>query len=127
MSPSWQARKRLVALRNAAILVVLAFGFTFLGDGLALTNRLVSQLIMLALVIGLAIFGIQYFRENQLKWLVIKRPLRGVIIVCGVLMALLAVAGRAVLGDRLSPGTLLLFEIILGLVIVWIVVDSRRN
>jgi hypothetical protein len=37
------------------------------------------------------------------------------------------VAGRAVLGDRLSPGTLLLFEIILGLVIVWIVVDSRRN
>ena len=127
MSPSWQARKRLVALRNAAILVVLAFGFTFLGDGLALTNRLVSQLIMLALVIGLAIFGIQYFRENQLKWLVIKRPLRGVIIVCGVLMALLAVAGRAVFGDRLSPGTLLLFEIILGLVIVWIVVDSRRN
>jgi thiol:disulfide interchange protein len=117
----------LVALRNAAILVVLAFGFTFLGDGLALTNRLVSQLIMLALVIGLAIFGIQYFRENQLKWLVIKRPLRGVIIVCGVLMAFLAVAGRAVLGDRLSPGTLLLFEIILGLVIVWIVVDSRRN
>lgn len=127
MAPSWQTRKRLAALRNAAILIAIAFGFTFLGDGLALTSRLVSQLIMVALVIGLAVFGIQYFRENQLKWLVIKRPLRGVIIVCAVLMVVLAVAGRALLGDRLSPGTLLLFEIALGLVIVWIVVDSRRN
>ncbi len=127
MAPSWQSRKRLAVLRNAAILVAIAFGFTFLGDGLALTNRLVSQLIMIALVIGLAIFALQYFRENQLKWLVIKRPLRAVIIGCAALMALLAVAGPTLFGDRLSSGTLLLFEIALGLVIVWIVVDSRRN
>lgn len=124
---SWQARKRLGALRNAAILVAIAFIFTFLGDGISLTNGLVSQLVLIAFVTGLAVFAIQYFRENQLKWLVIKRPLRGVIIACAALIAFLALFGRPVLGDVMSPGTMWMFEIALVLVIAWIVVQSRRN
>lgn len=117
---------RMTGVRNAGIIVGLAVAFSFLGDGLSLTGELVGALVRIAFFTGLVIIGIRYFRDNQLKWLVIKKPLRGVIIVCAVVIGLLLLLGPTLLGGVMSTEAMWALALVLGLVIAWIVVQSRR-
>lgn len=119
-------RGRATALRNGVIIVAVAGLFTFLGDGLDLTAGAVNQLVMIAFVVGLGLLGYSYFRENRLKWLVIKKPLRAVIIACAAAIVALLVLGPVLLDGVLSPSARLALVAALGLVIGWIVMQSRR-
>lgn len=119
--PTWMP-----AARNGAILLALAFAATFLGEGLALTSEAVNSLLGIAMVTALVVFGVRYFQDNRLKWLVIKQPLRIVVIVCAVAIAVLLIAGPLLFADLMSPGARYALALALGLVIAWVVVQSRR-
>ncbi len=54
-------------------------------------------------VAALAVFGYNYFRQNQLAWLVLKPWQRAVIIIAGLGIAFLLIAGFPLLEDRLTP------------------------
>jgi hypothetical protein len=125
MRSPWRG-SRLTGVRNAAILIGLATAFSFLGDGLSLTSELVGSLVRIAFFVGLLIIGIQYFKDNQLKWYVIKRPLRIVVIVCAAAIGVLLLVGPLLLGNVMSSGAMWALVLVLGLVIAWIVVQSRR-
>ena len=54
-------------------------------------------------VAALIVFGYNYFRQNELAWLVLKPWQRYVIIACGIGIAFLLIGGFPLLGDRLTP------------------------
>lgn len=120
-------RRWVTGLRNGAILAAVTTAFTFWGEGLDATNTAVNQVALVVFAVALATIGYQYFRDNRLKWLVIKRPLRVVVIVCAAAIVGLIGAGPWVLGDRLSLGAIWALAAAFALVIVWIVVQSRKD
>lgn len=126
MAPRWDSSLT-TALRNGAILVGLAIVFTFLGDGLDLTAAFVNQLLLIAIATGIAIFAIRYFRANPLRWYVIKKPLRVIVIACAIAIAVLLLIGPFVASDVLSPGMRFALVAVFALAIAWIVSMSRRN
>jgi hypothetical protein len=118
--------RRLVAIRNVLILAAVAsLGLVFDG-GLGAAADAVNQVLLVVFLAALALMGYRYFRENRLKWLVIKPLLRGVIILCAAGIVFLVAAGPFLLGDTLSAGAIWALVAALGLVIVWIVYQSRR-
>ncbi len=113
-------------VRNAAIIAAVA-GLVFIsqegfGDAASSTG-LIIQVIFVAALMS---FAYNYFRQNQLAWLVLKPWQRNVIIACGIGIAFLLVAGFPLLGDRLTPLGVLALIAVLVLVIVWVVRESRR-
>ena len=65
-----------------------------------ISPELIIQVLFVAALIA---FGYNYFRQNQLAWLVLKPWQRYVIIGCGVGIAFLLIGGFPLLGDRLTP------------------------
>ncbi len=120
-------RRWITALRNGAILAAVTTLFTLWGDGLDATSTAVNQVALVIFAVVLASLGFRYFRDNRLKWLVIKRPLRVVIIICAAAIVALITVGPWVLGDRVSLGVIWALAAALALLIVWIVVQSRRD
>ncbi len=118
--------RRITAIRNFLILAAVAGIGTFWQEGLGATSDLVSQLLLVAMVLGFGLMGYQYFRENKLKWLVIKPVLRGAIVLCSVGILFLAVAGDRLLGDRIGGAGVIALVAVLALTIVWIVAQSRK-
>jgi hypothetical protein len=116
----------MVAIRNFLILAAVASLGLVWSEGLGASEAALSQIMLVLFVAVLALLGYRYFRENQLKWLVIKPWLRGVIIACAVGIVFLVAAGPALLADRISTGGLVLLVAVLVLIIVWIVYQSRR-
>lgn len=118
--------RRLVAIRNFLILgAVACLGFVWdsgLGAGVVALN----QIFLVIVLAALALMGYRYFRENHLKWLVIKPALRGVVVACGIGIVFLVAAGPVLLADRISTAGVWALVLVLGLVIVWIVYKSRR-
>lgn len=118
--------RRIVAVRNFVILAAVAcIGFVW-GDGLGAGAAFLNQVFLVLVLAALVLMGYRYFRENKLKWLVIKPALRGVIIACAVGIVFLVVAGPALLADSISTAGIWALVIALSLVVVWIVSQSRR-
>jgi amino acid transporter len=119
-------KRRMVAIRNFLILAVVASLGLVWSDGLGASETALSQIMLVLFLAALALMAYRYFRENRLKWLVIKPWLRGVIIACAVGIVFLVAAGPALLADTISTGGVFLLVAALVLIIVWIVYQSRR-
>ena len=118
--------RRLVAIRNFLILAAVACIGLVWGNGLGAGVVALNQIFLVLVVAAVALMGYRYFRENHLKWLVIKPVLRGVIIVCAVGIVFLVAAGPALLADTISTAGVWALVVALSLVVVWIVYQSRR-
>jgi hypothetical protein len=116
----------IVGIRNFLIIAAIAGLGTFWREGLGVTESVLNQVLLVVMVIGFAGMGYRYFRENRLKWLVIKPALRALIVVCALGIVFLVVAGPLVLGDSVGGAGLIALVAALGLTIVWIVVQSRK-
>ncbi len=116
----------MAAIRNFLILAAVSSIGLVWSEGLGATSVALNQVILVVFLAVLALMGYRYFRENQLKWLVIKPWLRGVVVVCAAAIVFLVAAGPTLLSDRISGGALVALVAALGLVIVWIVYQSRR-
>jgi len=115
-----------VGVRNAAIIAVIA-GLVFVSqEGFGASASSVGLIIQVIFVAALISFAYNYFRQNQLAWLVLKPWQRYVIIACGIGIAVLLVVGFPLLGDRLTPLGVLALIAVLVLIIVWVVRESRR-
>jgi len=115
-----------VGVRNFAIIAAIA-GLVFVSqEGFGLSAGTAGLIIQVIFVAALISFGYNYFRQNQLAWLVLKPWQRNLIIVCGVGIAFLLIAGFPLLSDRLTPLGVVALIAILVLVIVWVVRESRR-
>ncbi len=118
--------RRLVAIRNFLILAAVACLGLVWGNGLDAGVVALNQIFLVLVVAAVALMGYRYFRENHLKWLVIKPALRGVIIVCVVGIVFLVAAGPALLANTISTAGVWALVFALSLVVVWIVYQSRR-
>ena len=112
-------RNFLIIAGIAALGVIWQEGFGTLAVG-------AEQIFLVLFVFGIIAFAYNYFRQNELAWLVLKPWQRMLIIVCGVGIAFLVIAGFPLLGDILSPLGVLALIAALVLVIVWVVRESRR-
>jgi len=112
-------RNFLIIAGIAALGVIWQEGFGTLAVG-------AEQIFLVLFVFGIIAFGYNYFRQNELAWLVLKPWQRITIVVCAVGIAFLVIAGFPLLGDRLSPLGVLALIAALVLVIVWVVRESRR-
>ncbi|MFP5452400.1 MAG: hypothetical protein ACLGG9_11730 [Thermoleophilia bacterium] len=113
-------------VRNGAIIAGLAGLVLVWQEGfgeLADSANLILSVLFVAALIG---FGVNYFRQNTLAWLVLKTWQRVVIIACGVGIVLLLLVGFPLLGDQLTPLGVIALVAVLVLVIVWVVRESRR-
>jgi hypothetical protein len=115
-----------VGVRNFLIIAAVA-GLVFASrEGFGSTAVSFRQIIFVIFVFAMAAFAYNYFRQNQLAWLVLRPWQRAVIIACGVGIVLLLLIGFPLLGDRLTPLGVLALIAALVLVIVWVVRESRR-
>lgn len=115
-----------VGVRNFAIIAAIA-GLVFVSqEGFGASAYSISLVIQVIFVAALISFAYNYFRQNQLAWLVLKPWQRNIIIACGIGIALLLVVGFPLLSDRLTPLGVVALIAILVLVIVWVVRESRR-
>jgi hypothetical protein len=112
-------RNALIIAAIAAVGVVWQRGF----DAIAVSAGQVLTVLFVAAMIS---FGYSYFRQNQLAWLVLKLWQRVVIVVAALGIAFLLIAGFPLLGDRLTTLGVVALIAVLGLVIVWIIRESRR-
>ncbi len=118
--------RRLVGIRNFLILAAVAcLGFVW-DNGLGAGAVALNQIFLVIVLAALVLMGYRYFRENHLKWLVIKPALRGVVVACAVGIVFLVAVGPVLLADSISTAGVWALVMALGLVIIWIVYRSRR-
>jgi hypothetical protein len=115
-----------VGVRNFLIIAGIAGVVLVWQEGFGAIAISAERIILVLFVAALAVFGYNYFRQNQLAWLVLKRWQRAVIIIAGLGIAFLLIAGFPLLEDRLTPLGVLALIAALALVIVWVVRESRR-
>ena len=115
-----------VIFRNTAIVLALAAVGVVWQRGASGLAFGFSQIILVLFVASIIGFAIQYFREHQLAWLVMRPWQRGVVIGCAAAATLLAVLGFWLLGDVLSPLGVFALIVVCVLVVVWIVKESQR-
>ncbi len=115
-----------VGIRNAIIIVGLAALVVAGEHAFAVAVATASQVISVVFVVAMLLAGVAYFRRNRLAWLVLRPWQRGVIVVAALAIAFLLIAGYPLLADRITPVGFIALIIALGLVIWWIIRDSRR-
>ncbi len=115
-----------VGVRNFAIIAGIAALVLVSREGFGAVAVSANRIILVLFVAAIAVFAYNYFKQNQLAWLVLKPWQRYVVIAAGVGIALLLVVGFPLLGDRLTPLGVLALIAALVLVIVWVVRESRR-
>ena len=115
-----------VGVRNFLIIAGIAALVFVSQEGFGATAGSAQLIIQILFVAALLVFGYNYFRQNELAWLVLKPWQRYVIIACGIGIAVLLIAGFPLLDDRLTPLGVLALIAVLVLVIVWVVRESRR-
>ena len=86
----------------------------------------ISQIISVLFVIAILAAGVGYFRRNPLAWLVMKPWQRVVVVVAALGIAFMLIAGYPLLADRITPFGYIALLAALGLLIWWIIRDSRR-
>ena len=115
-----------VALRNTAIVLLLAAVGVVWQRGASNLAVGFSQIISVLFVASLLGFAIQYFRERKLAWLVMRPWQRGAAIACSAAATFLAVFGFWLFGDTLTPTGVFALIVVCVLVVVWIVRESQR-
>ena len=115
-----------VGVRNFLIIAAIAGIVLVWQEGFGALAVSAERIILVLFVAALAVFGYNYFRQSQLAWLVLKPWQRAVIIIAGLGIAFLLIAGFPLLEDRLTPLGVLALIAALALVIVWVVRESRR-
>lgn len=115
-----------VAVRNAVIILGLAALVVVWERAFSIAFASFSQVISVLFVVAILAAGVAYFRRNQLAWLVIRPWKRVVMVVAALGIAFLLVAGYPLLADRITPFGYLALIVALGLLIWWIIRDSRR-
>jgi cbb3-type cytochrome oxidase subunit 3 len=115
-----------VGIRNFLIIAALAGVALVWEKGFGSITASANQIITVIFVAAMIAFAYNYFRQNKLAWLVMKKWMQAVIIVCGLGIAFLIIAGFELLSDRLSPLGVLALIIALALVIVWVLRESRK-
>jgi len=117
-----------VGVRNFAIIAGIAAAAVVWQDGFdAIAGRL-GDIILVLFVAAIAVFAYNYFRQNQLAWLVLKPWQRWVVIICGagIVLLLVSLALLPDLVDRITPLGVAALIAVLALVIVWVIRESRR-
>ena len=115
-----------IGVRNFLIIAGIAGLGVIWQEGFGTLAVGAEQIFLVLFVFGLIAFAYNYFRQNELAWLVLKPWQRTLIIACGIGIAFLVIAGFPLLGDALSPLGVLALIAALVLVIVWVVRESRR-
>ena len=115
-----------VGLRNLLIIAAIAAVVLVWEKGFNAIAVSANQVITVIFVAALVVFAYNYFRHNRLAWLVLKRWQRTTIVLAGLGIVFLLVAGFELLGDRLTPLGVLALVAALALLIVWVVRESRR-
>jgi hypothetical protein len=115
-----------VGVRNFLIIAGIAGIVLLWEEGFGAIAISAERIILVLFVAALAVFAYNYFRQNQLAWLVLKTWQKVVIIVAGLGIAFLLIGGFPLLEDRLTPLGVLALIAALALVIVWVVRESRR-
>lgn len=113
-------------VRNFLIIAGIAGLVLVWQEGFGSLAVSAERILTVLFVIALVAWGYNYFRQNTLAWLVLKPWQRILIIVCGVGIVFLLVAGFPLLGDRLTPLGVIALIAALVLVIVWVLRESRR-
>jgi cbb3-type cytochrome oxidase subunit 3 len=115
-----------VGVRNFLIIAAIA-GLVFVSqEGFGATADSIGLIIQVLFVAALIVFGYNYFRQNELAWLVLKPWQRYVILACGAGIAFLVIGGFPLLGDRLTPLGVIALIAVLVLIIIWVIRESRR-
>lgn len=115
-----------VAIRNTAIIAGIA-ALVFLSQSTFSTFAIsINNVIFVLFVAGMAVFAYQYFKENQLAWLVLSPLQRQAIIGCAIAIGVLMLIGFPLLGPVIGGLGVLGLIVALAGVIVYIVVSSRR-
>ena len=117
-----------VGVRNFAIIAGIAAIAVVWQDGADAIADALGIIIVVLFVAAIGVFAFNYFRQNQLAWLVMKPWQRWVVIICGVGIAflLISLAVFPDLVDRLTPLGMVALIAVLALVIVWVIRESRR-
>jgi hypothetical protein len=115
-----------VGVRNFLIIAAIAGVVLIWEEGFGAVAISAERIILVLFVAALAVFGYNYFRQNQLAWLVLKTWQKVVIVAAGLGIAFLLIGGFPLLEDRLTPLGVLALIAALALVIVWVVRESRR-
>jgi hypothetical protein len=115
-----------VGVRNFVIIAAIAGLVLLWEEGFGAIAISAERIILVLFVAALVVFGYNYFRQNQLAWLVLKTWQKVVIVVAGLGIAFLLIGGFPLLEDRLTPLGVLALIAALALVIVWVVRESRR-
>lgn len=114
-----------VGVRNGAIIAGVAALATVWQQAFDAIAGAVSMIILVLFVAAMAVFGINYFRQNRLAWLILKPWQRYVIIIAGVAIAALIIGFPWVV-DFLTPLGAIALVAALVLLIIWIIRESRR-
>ncbi len=117
-----------VGVRNLIIIAGIA-GLALVAQELfADVANSLNQIILVLFIAAIAVFAYNYFRQNQLAWLVLKTWQRWLIIVCGAGIAVLVIssAWTSEVPDRLTWLGVVALIGVLALIIVWIIRESRR-
>ncbi|MEZ0284046.1 MAG: hypothetical protein ACAH79_02275, partial [Thermoleophilia bacterium] len=91
-----------VGVRNFLIIAGIAGIVLVWQEGFGALAVSAERIILVLFVAALAVFAYNYFRQNQLAWLVLKPWQRAVIIIAGLGIAFLLIAGFPLLEDRLT-------------------------
>lgn len=115
-----------VAIRNTIIILGLAVLVVWWDRAFSVVLGTMSQVISVLFVVAILAAGVAYFRRNPLAWLVMKPWQRFVVVAAAVGIAFLLIAGYPLLADRITPFGYIALIAALGLLIWWVIRDSRR-
>lgn len=113
------ARNVGIVLAIAALAVLSGSIFGSVADGLTL-------IIMVLFLFAIAAFAYNYFRQNELAWLVLSDRQKKILIGAGIGIALLVILGFPLLSPYITPLGVIALIAVLVLVIIWVIRESRR-
>lgn len=113
-------------VRNAVIIFGVAALAVVWQRAFSIAISSISWVISILFVVAIAAAAVQYFRRKPLAWLVLRPWQRAVVIISGLAIAFLVIAGYPLLADRITPLGWLALIAAFVLVIWWVIRDSRR-
>ena len=113
-------------VRNAIIIFGVAALAVVWQRAFSIAISSISWVISILFVVAIAAATVQYFRRKPLAWLVLRPWQRAVVIISGLAIAFLVIAGYPLLADRVTPLGWLALIAAFVLLIWWVIRDSRR-
>jgi hypothetical protein len=116
----------MTVVRNIAIVMGIAALVFVSQRGFGAVAVSLNQIIFILFVAGIAVMAYQYFRQNELAWMVIPAWQRKAIVGLGIAILLLLTLGIPLLGPHISALGVIALAAACALAIVWMVRRSRR-